>query len=55
VKPLVIGIVALFVIVWMVQAPDSLADFTKESASWTWDTTTVLFESVREFLDSLFA
>ncbi len=54
-KPLVIGILALFVVVWMVQAPDSLADFTKASATWTWDTTTVVFESVREFLDSLFA
>jgi hypothetical protein len=54
-KPLVLGIVVLFVGVWMVQAPDSLADFTKVSATWTWDTTTVVFESVREFLDSLFA
>jgi hypothetical protein len=43
------------VVFWMVQAPDSLAVFTKESASWTWDTTTVVFESVMEFLDSLFA
>jgi hypothetical protein len=54
-KPLVLGLLVLFVGFWMVQAPDSLAEFTKESASWTWDTTSMVFESVVEFLDSLFA
>lgn len=54
-KPLILGVLVLFVGFWMVQAPDSLADFTKESASWTWDTTSMVFASVLEFLDSLFA
>ena len=54
-KPLILGVAVLFVGFWMVQAPDSLADFTKESASWTWDATTMVFESVLEFLDNLVA
>ena len=54
-KPLLIGIAVLFVGFWMVQAPDSLAGFTKDAASWTWDTTTMLFESLIGFLDNLFA
>ena len=54
-KPLILGVAVLFVGFWMVQAPDSLADFTKESASWTWDTTSMVFESVLEFLDNLVA
>lgn len=54
-KPVVLGVVVLFVGFWMVQAPDSLATFTKESATWAWETTTMLFESLMTFLSSLFA
>lgn len=54
-KPIILGVLVLFVGVWLVQAPDSLAVFTKESAVWTWDMTSMLFSSLREFLDSLFA
>jgi hypothetical protein len=54
-KPLILGVVVLFVGFWMVQAPDSLAVFTKESAAWAWETTTMLFESLMTFLSSLFA
>lgn len=53
VKPLVIGVLVLFVGFWMVQAPDSLATFTRESGAWLWDTTTLVFESIMEFLGSL--
>ena len=53
-KPLLLGVGLLFVGFWMVQAPDTLAAFTKESASWTWDTTSMVFESVMEFLANLF-
>ena len=53
-KPLILGVVVLFVGFWMVQAPDSLAEFTKEGASWTWDTTSMVFESLIGFLDNLF-
>lgn len=54
-KPLILGVVILFVGFWLVQAPDSLAAFTKDAAGWTWDTTTMLFQSLMTFLDSLFA
>ena len=53
-KPLLLGVVVLFVGFWMVQAPDSLAEFTKEAGGWTWDTTAMVFESLIGFLDSLF-
>ena len=52
-KPLILGVAVLFVGFWMVQAPDSLATFTKEGASWLWDTTSMVFSSVLEFLDNL--
>ena len=54
-KPVVIGAVVLFLGFWMVQAPDSLASFTKDGSVWLWDTTTMIFESLMEFLDNLFA
>ncbi len=53
-KPLLLGVGVLFVGFWMVEAPDTLASFTKESAGWTWDTTSMVFASVMEFLDTLF-
>ena len=52
-KALILGVVVLFVGFWMVQAPDSLADFTKDGAGWLWDTTSMVFSSALEFLDSL--
>lgn len=54
-KALVLGVAALFVGFWMVQAPDSLATFTRESADWTWTTTTMVFGAIIDFLGSLFA
>lgn len=54
-KALILGVVVLFVGFWLVQAPDSLADFTKESAGWLWDTTSMVFSSALEFLDNLTA
>lgn len=53
-KPLVLGVAVLFVGFWMVQSPDTLATFTRESATWTWDTTTMVFDSVINFLGTLF-
>lgn len=54
-KALILGVGVLFVGFWMVEAPDTLAAFTKEGASWTWETTSMVFGSVLEFLDNLFA
>lgn len=54
-KALILGVGALFVGFWMVEAPDSLATFTKDGASWLWDTTSMVFGATVEFLDSLFA
>ena len=53
-KPVVIGVVVLFLGFWMVQAPDSLAAFLQDGGAWLWDTTTMVFESLMELLDSLF-
>ncbi len=54
-KPLIAGVVVLFVGFWMVQAPDSLATFTKEASTWVWDMTTMVFEAIMRYLDGLFA
>jgi hypothetical protein len=53
-KPVVIGLVVLFLGFWMVQDPDTLAAFVKDSAAWLWDTTTMVFEALMEFAGSLF-
>lgn len=52
-KPIIVGVLVLFVVFWMVQSPDSLADFTKESGAWVWDTTSMFFEAVIGFLGDL--
>jgi len=53
-KTLVIVILVVFVGFWMVQAPNQLADFASDAATWTWDTATMLFDGVIDFLSALF-
>ena len=53
-KLVVVGILVLFVGFWMVQAPNSLADFAAEGGGWLWDMTTMLFGSIIDFLNALF-
>lgn len=53
-KLLVVGVLVLFVGYWMVQAPDSLAGFTKDGATWAWDITSTVFGSIIDFLAALF-
>jgi hypothetical protein len=53
-KPLVIGLVVLFLGFWMVQEPDSLAAFVKDGSAWLWDITTTVFEALMDFTGSLF-
>lgn len=54
-KPLVAVVLVVFIGFWMVQAPDSLAAFTKDAATWLWQMTTTIFEAIMKFLNGLFA
>ena len=53
-KVLAIGLVVVFVGFWMVQSPDTLASFTRDGATWIWDTTQTVFQSLIDFLGNLF-
>lgn len=53
-KTLVIVVLVLFVGFWMVQAPDSLAGFASDGATWVWTMTEMVFGSVIDFLGALF-
>lgn len=53
-KLLVIGGLVLFVGFWMVEAPTSLANFSQDGATWAWEMTTTVFDSVISFLSALF-
>jgi hypothetical protein len=54
-KKVVIGVVVLFIGFWMVQSPDSLAEFTREGGTLAWDATSSLFTSLIDFLGSVFS
>ena len=54
-KLVVIGVLVLFIGFWLVQAPDSLANFAEEAASWTWDMLTMVFGAIIDFLSALFS
>ena len=43
----------VFVGYWMIQAPNSFANFVQDAGSWIWRTAQSLFESVIDVLDSL--
>lgn len=53
-KMLGIGAFVLFVGFWMVQSPDSLAQFAGDGAAWTWTMTETVFSSVIDFLGAVF-
>ena len=53
-KTLVIVILVVFLGFWMVQSPNQLATFAQGAAAWTWDTTTMIFSGVIDFLNALF-
>jgi hypothetical protein len=50
----VLALVVLFVGFWMVQAPDSLAEFAQQSGVWLWDMTAQIFAGLISFLNALF-
>ena len=54
VKVVVGVVVALFVGMWLVQSPQSLAAVTQGAASALWDATTAVFDALRQFLTALF-
>lgn len=53
-KVVLIGLAVVFVGYWMVQSPDSLAEFTREGVTWIWDTAQTIFASLIDFLGSVF-
>ncbi len=53
-KPLVIVLLVLFVGFWMVQAPDQLADFAGDGATWVWSMAETVFSGLIDFLGALF-
>ncbi len=53
-KAVVLGALVLFVGFWMVQAPDSLAEFAQSGSAWLWDMTTTVFSAIIDFLSALF-
>jgi len=54
VKVVLIGLAVVFVGFWMVQSPDTLATFTRDGATWIWDTTQSVFEGLINFLGNVF-
>lgn len=52
-KTVVFGVLVLFIGFWMVQAPDSLATFTRDGAGWLWEATSMVFGATIDFLGSL--
>jgi hypothetical protein len=53
-KVVVAGVLVLFVGFWMVQAPNSLAQFAQDGGAWLWEMTTLVFSAVIDFLSALF-
>jgi hypothetical protein len=52
-KKILVIVLLLFLGYWLVQAPNSFADFTQDTGSWLWTTAQSLFESIIDVLDSL--
>jgi hypothetical protein len=52
-KKVLLVVLVLFLGYWLVQAPNSFADFTQDVGGWLWSTARSLFESVIDVLDSL--
>ena len=48
---LVVGVV--FLLYWLVEAPNSFANVTQDAGSWVWRTARSVFESVIDVLNSL--
>jgi hypothetical protein len=54
VKVVIALVLVVFLGFWMVQAPASLAEFAQEGGAWVWDTTTMIFSGIIDFLTALF-
>jgi hypothetical protein len=51
----VVGVlVVLFMGMWLVQSPETLATVTQGAANALWDATTTVFDALRHFLTALF-
>jgi hypothetical protein len=53
-KILVIILGVVFLGYWMVQAPEQLAQFTRDGVTLVWDAASNVFASLIDFLDKLF-
>ncbi|CAA9325790.1 MAG: hypothetical protein AVDCRST_MAG34-355 [uncultured Nocardioidaceae bacterium] len=53
-KAVIAGVLVLFLGFWMVQAPNSLAQFAQDGGAWLWDLTATIFSASIDFLSALF-
>lgn len=52
-KPVVLGLLLVFLAFWMVQDADSLAQLTREAVATTWDVTQQVFTAIIDYVGSL--
>jgi cell shape-determining protein MreC len=52
-KKVLLVVLVVFLVYWLVQAPNSFANVMQDGASWVWDVASRLFESVIDVLNSL--
>ena len=52
-KKVLLVVLLLFLGYWLVQAPNSFANFAEDTGSWIWRMARSLFQSVIDVLDSL--
>jgi hypothetical protein len=52
-KKVLLLVLVVFVVYWLVEAPNSFANVTQDAGSWVWRTARSVFESVIDVLNSL--
>lgn len=52
-KPVLIGLLLIFVVFWMVEDADSFAQVTREAVASAWDVTQQVFTAIIDYLGSL--
>ena len=52
-KKILLVLLVVFLVYWLVQAPNSFATFAQDAAAWVWQLTQSLFQSVIDVLNSL--
>ena len=52
-KKVLLVVLVVFLLYWLVEAPNSFANVSQDAAGWLWRTARSLFESVIDVLNSL--